>query len=145
MGNAICAAGKRIAYLMDMCVNAESKLRQIAPEDNGWLNNDNFMFDFQKANRLLSSVAKILGIANVQTGQAHRLLLIHCFKPDYKKLCNPLMPFINGKFFEPDFNVTTSLIADAAKVQNTALQPTFSPKSKKKCNNSSYYNNGNQV
>ena len=43
------------------------------------------------------------------------------------------------KFFGPDFNATTSLITDAAKVQNTVLQPAFLPKSKKK--HSSYYYN----
>ena len=141
LGNAICAAGKGVAYLMDMCANAESKLRQIAPTDNGWLNNDDFTFDFPKANRLLSSVAKILGIANVQTGQARRLLLSPRFKPDYKKLCNPSMPFIDGKFFRPDFNATTSLITDAAKVQNAALQPSFSPRSKRRRGGATYYNN----
>ena len=141
VGNAICAAGKGVAYLMDMCANAESKLRQIAPADNGWLNDDDFMFDFPKANRLLSSVAKVLGIANVQTGQARRLLLSSRFKPDYKKLCNPSMPFIDGKFFGPDFNATTSLITDAAKVQNTALQPSFSPRNKRRRGGTGYYNN----
>ena len=103
LGNAICAAGKGVAYLMDMCATAKSKLRQIAPEDNSWLNDSDFMFDFPKANRLLSSVAKILGTANVQSGQARRLLLSHRFKPDYKKLCNPSMTFIDGKIFRTGF------------------------------------------
>ena len=74
---------------------------------------------------------KVLGMANVQTGQARWLLLASKFKDEYKKLCNPENPFIEGKFFGPDLDTATALLASQNKVQKTALeQPTKSNRGK---------------
>ena len=70
-------------------------------------------------------------MANVQAGQARWLLLAPKFKDEYKKLCNPENPFIEGKFFGPDLDTSTALLASQNKVQKTALeQPTKSNRGK---------------
>ena len=69
IGNAICGAGKCLAYLMHMFASAEISFRCDYPNDEGWLIIDDFRFDFPKCNKLLTSAMKLLGMANVQTGQ----------------------------------------------------------------------------
>ena len=125
LSNALSGAGKCVAYLLDMCANAEATLRNEYPEDEGWGVMDDFTFDFPKANRLLVNVAKLLGMASMQTGQAWRAKLQYKFKPEYKTLCDRNQPFIDGKFFGPSFNATAALVTDSNKLQ----QQTFnSPK-----------------
>ena len=46
IGNAICGAGKGLAYLMEMLSIAEEKCLQEAPDDEGKLVLDEFEFDF---------------------------------------------------------------------------------------------------
>ena len=146
IGNAICAAGKCLAYLLDMCSKAEGQVREAAPDDDGWVMYEHFGFDLPKVNRLLTNMAKILGMANVQTGQARRALLAYKFKPDFKRLCDRDQPFQDGKFFGPNFTNATSLITDSTKVANTAFHPKARPKSGKKWfrQSSSPYQRGDQ-
>ena len=117
VGNAICAAGKCLAYLMDMLCKAEMVLRKDFPEDDGWLVWDDFSFDFVKANKLIANAMKILGIANVQTGQVRRLLLKDKFSPDCQKICNEEYPFHNAMFFGENLSATAATVSDANKVQ----------------------------
>ena len=118
IGNAICGAGKCLAYLMDMLASAETYLRKDFPDDNGWLVLDDFEFDFGKANKLVVNAMKLLGIANVQTGQARREMLKEKFNPDFQKLCNPEHPFTNGKFFGDNLTNATAQLITAYRVQN---------------------------
>ena len=118
IGNAICGAGKCLAYLMDMLATAETYLRKDFPDDNGWLVVDDFEFDFGKANKLIVNAMKLLGIANVQTGQARCEMLKEKFNPEFQKLCNPENPFTNGKFFGDNLSNTTAQLISANKVQN---------------------------
>ena len=59
IGNAVCAAGKCLAYLMDMLADAEIILRRDYPDDHGWLVWDDFTFDFAKANKLIASAINV--------------------------------------------------------------------------------------
>ena len=111
-------AGKCLAYLMDMLASAETYLRKDFPDDNGWLVVDDFEFDFGKANKLIVNAMKLLGIANVQTGQARREMLKEKFNLDFQKLCNPEHPFTNGKFFGDNLTNATAQLITANKVQN---------------------------
>ena len=123
VGNAVCGAGKCLAYLMDMFATAEADVRSKDPDADGWLVNDQGVsLDLPKANRLLINMARLLGTANVQTGQARRSMLIHKFKEQFKKLCVRSNHFADGMFFGPDFNAAMALISDATKVQTTAFQ-----------------------
>ena len=92
------------------------------PEDDGWLIVDGFQFDFPKCNKLIVNAMKLLGMANIQTGQAHRIQLMPKFKPEFKKLCDHNHPFHNGKFFGPSLNSPASLASDQNKVQNQTFQ-----------------------
>ena len=122
IGNAICGAGKCLAYLMDMCASAEIILHLDYPGDEGWLSLDDFKFDFPKCNKLLTSAMKLLGMANVQTGQGRQLLLSSKFKPEYKKLCNRDQPFTDGKFFGPSLDSPVAFLSTENKVQNQTFQ-----------------------
>ena len=123
VGNAVCGAGKCLAYLMDMFATAEADVRSKDPDADGWLVNDQGVsLDLPKANKLLINMARLLGTANVQTGQARRSMLIHKFKEQFKKLCVRSNHFTDGMFFGPDFNAAMALISDATKVQTTAFQ-----------------------
>ena len=122
IGNAICGAGKSLAYMMDMLTTAEGRCRQISPKDEGKLVLNEMEFDFPEANRLLAQSMKILGMANVQTGQARCSMLAHKFKDEFKKLCDPANPFVEGKFFGPTLDTATALIANQNKVQKAALE-----------------------
>ena len=121
IGNAVCAAGKCLAYLMDMLADAEIILRRHYPDDHGWLVWDDFTFDFAKANKLIANAMKMLGMANVQTGQARRLLLVDRFKPDFQKLCDK-NNFEGGNLFGLNLNAATSLISDANHIQYKAFE-----------------------
>ena len=80
---------------------------------------------------LLATSVKILGIANIQTGQARRELLASKFKPEYQKLCKPENPFQDGKFFGPTFDTVAALVTNENRVQKTVLeQAPFKKKSK---------------
>ena len=130
IGNAICGAGKSLAYLMDMLTSAEATCLQEAPDDGGKLELEELQFDFPRANMLLAQAMKILGMANIQTGQARRLILASKFKDEYKKLCDPDNPFVNGKFFGPDLDTATACLASQNKIQKTALEQPIKNKSK---------------
>ena len=99
IGNAICRAGKCRSYLTDMLASAEACLHEEYSEDDGWLIVEGFQFDFPKCNKLIVNAMKLLGMANIQTGQAHRIQLMPKFKPEFKKICGRNHPFHNGKFF----------------------------------------------
>ena len=114
IGNTICGAGKCLAYLMNMLATAEMYLRKDFLDDNGWLVMNDFEFDFGKANKLIINAMKLLGIANVQTGQARRELL----KAKFQKLCNPEHPFTNGKIFRDNLTNATAQLITANKVQS---------------------------
>ena len=129
VGNAICAAGKCLTYLMDMLCKAEMVLRRDFPDDDGWLVWDDFTFDFVKANKLIANAMKILGIANVQTGQARRLLLKPKFSQDVQKICNEEYPFPDAMFFGENLSATAATASDANKVQTK----TFHPPTKRGC------------
>ena len=116
IGNAICGASKGLAYLMEMLSLAEEKCLQVAPDDEGKLVLDEFEFDFLRANMLLATSMKILGIANVQTRQARCELLASKFKQEYQKLCKPENPFQGGKFFGPTFDTATALVTNENRV-----------------------------
>ena len=122
IGNAICAAGKGLAYLLDMLVNAETEVRAIVPADKGIIHHDDFEFDLPHARDMLLKSLKILGIANIQTGQARHTLLLPKFKPDYQKLCDTSHPFVDGKFFGPSFSATAALIRDVNTVHRATFQ-----------------------
>ena len=85
IGNAICGAGKCLSYLMDMLASAEAQLRDTYPDDEGWLVVDGFQFDFPKTNKLIVNAMKLLGMANIQTGQARRIQLMGKFKPEFQE------------------------------------------------------------
>ena len=121
IGNAVCAAGKCLSYVMDMLAQAEVQLRQDYPEDEGWLMIDEFSFDFPKANKLITNAMKILGMANVQTGQARRAMLAPKFRHEFRQLCNRENPFEDGLFFG-SLDSATQLISDANKVQNKTFE-----------------------
>ena len=140
IGNAICGAGKGLAYLMEMLSLAEEKCLQVAPDDEGKLVLDEFEFDFPQANMLLATSMKILGIANVQTGQARRELLASKFKKEYQKLCKPENPFQGRKFFGPTFDTAAALVTNENRVQKTALEPAPYKKKAKKWNHRGYRN-----
>ena len=135
LGNAVCGAGKNLAYLLDMLAAAEQKIRAEYPDDNGWIIYEDFRFDLPKATKLLLTAMKILGIANFQTGQYRRLLLADKFKSDFKRLCDKDQPFTEGKFFGPSFDAATSVITSQNKTQNQAFQQTKKSRYAKK-----YYN-----
>ena len=122
IGNAICGAGKCLSYLMDMLASAEARLHDEYPEDDGWLVVEGFQFDFPKCNKLIVNAMKLLGMANIQTGQAHRIQLMPKFKPEFKKLCDHNHPFHNVKFFRPSLNSAAALASDQNKVQNQTFQ-----------------------
>ena len=84
--NAICGAGKCLAYLMDMLAAAETYLRKDFPDNNSQLVVDDFKLDFGKANKLIVNAMKLLGFANVQTGQARREMLKPKFNLGFQKL-----------------------------------------------------------
>ena len=126
IGNAVCAAGKCLAYLMDMLAKAEIQLRTDFPDDDGWLVVDDFQFDFPKVNKLMTNAMKILGMANVQTGQARRSMLASQFKQEFRWLCDRSNNFEEGMFFGPSLNSATALLTDANKIQTKAFeQKTF--------------------
>ena len=64
---------------------------------------------------------KLLGITNVQTGQATREMLKDKFNPELQKLCNPELPFTNGKFFADILTNATAQLIIANQVQNKTL------------------------
>ena len=64
----------------------------------------------------------MLGMANVQTGQARRLLLVNRFKPDFQKLCDKNNSFEGGNLFGVNLNAATSLISDANRIQYKAFE-----------------------
>ena len=119
---------------------AEEKCLQEAPDDEGKLVLDEFEFDFLRANMLLATSMKILGIANVQTGQARCELLASKFKQEYQKLCKPENPFQGGKFFSPTFDTAAALVTNENRVQKTALEPMPYKKKAKKWNHRGYGN-----
>ena len=126
IGNAVCAAGKCLAYLMDMLAQAEIQLRADFPDDDGWLVVDDFQFDFPKANKLMTNAMKILGMANVQTSQARRSMLASKFKQEFCDLCDRSNNFEEGMFFGPSLDSATALLTDANKIQTKAFeQKTF--------------------
>ena len=118
IGNAICGAGKCLSYLMNMLAEAEIQMKSDYPDDEGWLVVDDFSFDFPKANKLMTNAMKILGIANVQTGQSRREHLKGKFFEPFKKLCNTSNGFEEGMFFGPSLDAATSLLNDENKLQN---------------------------
>ena len=122
LGNVVCAAGKHLARLMDMLAKAEITCREEDPEADGWLSLENMTFDFPLANTLMKDAMKLLGIANVQTGQYRRELLTSKFKDTHAKLCDNNQPFTGGKFFGENFDASTALITGENKVINEALK-----------------------
>ena len=122
IGNAVCTAGKCLAYLMDMLAQAEIQLKTDYPEDEGWCVVDEFSFDFPKANKLMTNAMKILGMANVQTGQARRSLLAPKFKQEFRRLCDKNNGFEEGMFFGPSLDSATALLSDENKVQNKTFE-----------------------
>ena len=122
LGNVVCAAGKHLARLMDMLANAEITCREEDPEADGKLSLDNMLFDFPLANTLMKDAMKLLGIANVQTGQYRRELLTSKFKDTHSKLCDNNQPFTGGKFFGENFDASTALITGENKVIHEALK-----------------------
>ena len=122
ISNAVCAAGKCLAYLMDMLAQAEIQLKADFPDDEGWLVVEDFTFDFPKANKLMTNAMKILGMANVQTGQARCSLLTSKFKQEFKRLCNKSNSFEDGMFFGPSLDSSTALLSDENKVQNKTFE-----------------------
>ena len=122
IGNAVCTAGKCLAYLMDMLAQAETQLKSEYPEDDGWCVVDEFSFDFPKANKLMSNAMMILGMANVQTGQARRALLAPKFKQEFRRLCDKTNGFEKGMFFGLSLDSATALLSDENKVQNKTFE-----------------------
>ena len=122
IGNAVCATGKCLSYLMDMLAQAEIQLRADFPNDEGWLIVDDFQFDFPKANKLRTNTMKILGMANVQTGQARRSLLAPKFKLEFRRLCDKSNGFEDRMFFGPSLNSITALLSDENKVQSKTFE-----------------------
>ena len=122
LSNVVCAAGKHLARLMDMLTNAEITCREEDPEANGKLSLDNMLFDFPLVNTLMKDAMKLLGIANVQTGQYRRELLTSKFKDTHSKLCDNNQPFTGGKFFGKNFDASTALITGENKVIHEALK-----------------------
>ena len=122
LGNAICGAAKGLTYLLDMVIKAEEYCKEAWPEDSGSLVMENFEFDFPASRNYVLSALRLLGMANVQTGQARRALLTSKFKPDFQKLCDRDKPFTDGKFFGPNFNATAALVRDTNQAHNTVFQ-----------------------
>ena len=115
-----------VSYLMDMLAQAEIQLRADFPEDDGWLVVEDFQFDFPKANKLMTNAMKILGMANVQTGQARHSMLSSKFKQEFRHLCDRTNYFEEGMFFGPSLDSAMALVTDANKIQTTAFkQKTF--------------------
>ena len=122
IGNAVCAAGKCLSYLMDMLAQAEIQLKADFPDDEGWLIVDDFSFDFPKANKLMTNAMKILGMANVQTGQACRSMLAPKFKLEFRRLCDKTNGFEDGMFFGPSLDSVIALLSDENKVQSKTFE-----------------------
>ena len=127
IGNAVCAAGKCLAYLMDMLAQAEVQLKADYPDDEGWCVVDEFSFDFPKANKLMVNAMKILGMANVQTGQARCSLLAPKFKQEFHRPCDKSNGFEDGMFFGPSLDSATALLSDENKVQNKKYEQKSGP------------------
>ena len=129
MSNAICAAGKSLAYVLEYLVTAKNQCLASSPEDDGKLvleaqeeGEEDFCFDFPKAVDLVINALKLLGMANVQTGQNRRAKLAAKFKPEYKKLCSRGNNFPDGKFFGPNFNTAVALVTNKNRVSSQALK-----------------------
>ena len=97
---------------MDMLATAETYLRKDFPDDNGWLIVDDFEFHFGKANKLIVNVMKILGIANVHTGQAQQEMKPK-FNVEFRKLCVPEHCSTTGKISGENLNSPTGQIITA--------------------------------
>ena len=111
---------------MDMLAQAEVQLQVDFLEDDGWLVVEDFQFDFPKANKLMTNAMKILGMANVQTGQARHSMLASKFKQEFRRLCDRSNNFEEGMFFGPSLDSATTLVTDANKIQTKAFeQKTF--------------------
>ena len=73
---------------------------------------------------------RLLGMANVQTGQSRRLQLAYKFQKSHQVMCERQHDFKEGKFFG-DFDAAVALQTSAHKSQAQAFQP---PKPKDKPN-----------
>ena len=133
ISNAVCAAGKSLAYLLDMLMTTKQQCLATSRGDLGKLildaqdeeNEDaEFSFDFPGAIELAVNSLKLLGMANVQTGQHRRAKLASKFKPEYQKLCGRGQDFPDGKFFGSNFNAAVALAADKNKGTHQALKDT---------------------
>ena len=60
LGNAICAAGKGLAYLLDMLLKADAEVHAIIPKNKGVICHADFEFDITCTRDMLLKSLKIL-------------------------------------------------------------------------------------